>query len=634
MIEALRLRERTRSATGVLRSLPRVFRILLAAAPKQTWALLILTLLSGLIPVALLAITKPTVDAVASIVRGEISDWSQPVWLALAVLLLILLSEALTSLTAWIRLGHSDLVGTHVRGLAQDQSSRVSMSFYEQPDYFDLLHRAREAASERPVQLIDGLTGLGRTLIALSGVTLILFSYAWWLPLLLAVAMLPALASGLGYALRHHRLEMENTLRERYAWYFDWLLTARSAAAEMRVFGLAAHFQARYRQVREQLRTAMLRLHGREALVQLALAILGLAAAAGALMWMLAAAMRGEASLGDVALCYQAFVQGSGLMRTAISSLSSVYRNSLFLGDFFRFLDLPADPIAQESDAQDEIAAPRRGPATGEPLRAPAIQALAIRFDKVSFRYPGFRTAALDELDLRIEAGSVVAILGPNGAGKSTLVKLLCRFYEPDSGVLSLGERDARTIPVHELRKQVSVLFQELLEYSGTLAENVLPLAPENHERIQAGLRAACAERLVEGLPDGMTTRLGTWFPGGTDLSGGEWQRIAMARAFAREAPILVLDEPTSAMDPWAERDWLRALRSHVQGRTVILITHRLTTAREADCIHVMEQGRILESGTHAELIAAGQAYASLWASRSLHAESTDLLAASAPAEP
>lgn len=604
MIDASRLRQRLGNARRILGALPRAYGIVHRAAPGKTLLLTAVTLLSGAIPVALLAITKPTVDAVAGLVSGSGTDWSQPLMLVAGVAFLLVLAEAIAALLNWVRVGHGEQVATYVRGSAQDQSSRVAMSFYEQPEFFDHLHRARDAAAERPVQLIDGLTEVARAVVALAGVSVILLGYAWWLPVLLAVAMLPALASGTIHALRQHRFELATTVDERHAWYFDWLLTDRSAAGEMRSFGLAGHYRERYRKVREHLRHALQRLHGKEALIQVALAVLGLLSAGAAVLWMLMSASRGEASLGDVALCYQAFVQGSGLMRGGVRSLALVYRNALFLDDFFHFLGLPADAAEAAADPTAKGSAVVFGSGLVPP---------AIRFEGVVFRYPGCRRPALAGLDLEIPPGTIAAILGPNGAGKSTLVKLLCRFYDPAEGALFLDGKDARAWSVHDLRRLTSVLFQKPLQFAGTVAENVLPLAPEACPRIIDGLRAAQAEAMVAALPDGIQTRLAAWFPGGTDLSGGEWQRIAMARAFARDAPILVLDEPTSAMDPWAEREWLAGLRSHARGRTVLLITHRLTTAMEADVIHVMENGRVVESGSHAHLLAAGSAYAELW---------------------
>ena len=605
MIASLKLRQRAGNARRILAALPRAYAIVVTAAPRETLVLVIVTLMAGLIPVALLALTKPTVDAVSGLLIGPGGgDWQRPMLLVAAMAALLLVGETIAALSKWFRLGQGERVGLHVRGLAQDQSSRVAMTFYEQSDFFDRLHRARDDAAERPTQIIEGVTELGRAGIALLGVAVILVGYVWWLPALLALAMLPALFSAVVHAFRQYHFDMEMTVEERHAWYYDWLLTDRRCAAEMRAFGLARHFRGRFAEAKERIRIGRLRLLGRESIMQVVLAGVGLLAAGGAVLWMLYRASLGSATLGDVALCYQAFVQGSTLTRGAVSSLGSVYRNSLFLGDFFSFLALPADPVDSKSVDPGRLV-------TAGPTGRPAVP--WIHFEDLHFSYPGCRQPALDGFSLRIEPGTLVAVLGPNGAGKSTLVKLLCRFYDPESGTLWIDGQDARKLRAAELRGRFSVLFQDSLQFAGTLAENVLPLEPGDRLRIERSLRAAGAESLVAGLPDGLQTKLAAWFPGGTDLSGGEWQRIAMARTFARDASVLVLDEPTSAMDPWAERAWLAGLRAHAGGRTVILITHRLTTAAVADVIHVMERGRVVESGDHDTLRAAGGAYARLW---------------------
>jgi len=593
---------------SIARSLPLAFQMVYAAAPKHTLIVVALTLLSGTLPIAMLAATKPMVNAVSELLRDPSQQWEVALGWVGVMAGLIILTEAIASLLGWLRLGQSELVSLHVRGLVQAQSSRVAMTFYEQPDYFDQLHRARDAATERPVQLLEGVTELGRSAIAILGVGAILASYVWWLPLLLALAMLPALLSALAHAWRQHQFAIKSTTDERRARYFDWLLTERDAAAEIRALGLSAHFRRLYSENRLRIRDAMLALHGREAWAKLGLAFLALAAAGCAVLWMVAEAVQGSASIGDVALCYQAFVQASALSRSAVGGLGAIYRNALFLEDFFRFLALPGDPVESIED-HGKAEARAAGAGKSEDIcRAPQI-----RFESVTFSYPGVRQPALRDCTLTVEPGSVIALLGPNGAGKSTLVKLLCRFYSPDSGRLTLDDVDISEMPVEQLRRSISVMFQWPLDFSGTVAENILPLTPENHERIQHGLDAAQADALVRSLPDGMQSRLATLFPGGTELSGGEWQRLAIARAFARDASVLVFDEPTSAMDPWAEREWLRNLRKFADRRTVILITHRLSTAAEADVIHVMESGRVVESGSHDDLIRGAGPYANLW---------------------
>jgi ATP-binding cassette subfamily B protein len=240
----------------------------------------------------------------------------------------------------------------------------------------------------------------------------------------------------------------------------------------------------------------------------------------------------------------------------------------------------------------------------------------SIHFRQVSFHYPGSQRLALDDFSLRIPAGRIVALVGPNGAGKSTLIKLLCRFYDPDAGRVELDGVDLRDLKVEEVRRRITVLFQQPVHYNTTVAENIAlgDLASNaGAAAIEAAARDAGADAIIARLPGGMQTLLGKGFTSGTELSVGEWQRIALARAFLRQAPIIILDEPTSAMDSWAEADWLERFRALAAGRTVLLITHRFTTAMRADLIHVMAEGRIVESGRHPELLDLGGRYAQSW---------------------
>ena len=427
----------------------------------------------------------------------------------------------------------------------------------------------------------------------------ILIPYAWWLPLVLIVSTLPALFVVMRYTLREHDWHVRTTPLERKAWYYGYLLTAHDTAAELRLFNLGQYFIDRFRSIRERLRGEYFTILKREAVAAFLASLFGLLAMASVMVWMVWQAMAGRASLGDLVLFYQAFRQGQELMRTLLESVGEIYRNVLFLQNLFEFLALRPQVLDKVDKAHGTI-----------PVHK------GIRFDSVGFSYPGSERAVFDGLDLYVPAGRIVAIVGVNGAGKSTLIKLLCRLYDPDSGRIELDGQDLRELSLKSLRQSVSILFQQPVPYQDSVSENIelgaLELGP-NPEDIVTAAQQAGADELINGLPQGYETQLGRWFEGGMDLSVGEWQRIALARAFLRKAPIIVLDEPTSAMDPWAEADWLGRFRELARGRTAIIITHRFTTAMVADTIHVMDAGSILESGSHAELLALDGRYAQSW---------------------
>jgi ATP-binding cassette subfamily B protein len=313
--------------------------------------------------------------------------------------------------------------------------------------------------------------------------------------------------------------------------------------------------------------------------------------------------LHGLVTLGELALIYAAFNQGQGLMRTLLENAGQLYGNSLFLGNLFEFLSL-----------QPRIISPPSPPV----LR---VVDFGIAFNHVSFSYPDATSKALDDFSITIPSGKIVAIVGPNGAGKSTLLKLLCRFYDPGEGNIEIDGRDLREFATEDLQRAITVLFQQPFHYNTTVRENVLygDLKLQASEaQVAAAIRAAGADEIVARLPQHEQTLLGRWFAGGTELSVGEWHRIALARAFLRQAPIVILDEPTSALDPWAEADWLERFRELAIGRTSIIITHRFTTAMHADVIHVMDRGRIVESGSHDRLLGVNGLYAESWSRQNI----------------
>ncbi len=306
--------------------------------------------------------------------------------------------------------------------------------------------------------------------------------------------------------------------------------------------------------------------------------------------------------MGDLALFYQAFNRGQSLLRTLLGNLGQIYSNALFLGNLFEFLEL-----------QPQVVDPPH------PCPAPSPLQQGIRFRDVTFRYPGSELAVLENFNFTIPAGKIVAVVGANGAGKTTLTKLLCRFYDPEAGSIELDGADIRTLSIAELRRMITILFQIPVPYFVSAAENIAMgdrSATPGVTEIEAAARRSGIHNAITHLPKGYETQLGKWFADGTDLSAGEWQRLALARAFLRRADIMILDEPTSFLDSWAEIDWFDRFRELANGRTALLITHRFTIARHADIIHVMDQGRMVESGHHDELLAQGGRYAQSWAAQ------------------
>jgi ATP-binding cassette, subfamily B, bacterial len=590
-----------RGSAAQLPYLPRAMAIVWASARRWTVAWAVLLVVQGALPVANVYVIKLLVDRLTSIPGPDAARREAPAVLLLVAVMagLVLLSESLRGVLGWVRAAQSELVQDHVTRLIHSQSVAVDLAFYDAPDYFDKLHRARYESSHRPVALLENLGGLFQNFITLAGMLAVLAVSNAWLAAVLMASALPGLYVTLGHALRQHHWRRRVTADERRSWYYDWLLTGGEAAAELRLFDLGSHFRSAYQIVRGRLRAERLKLAKRQAVAEVTAVAVSLLMITAALLWVVSQTLGGAVTLGGLVLFYQAVWQCQRATRAALENVAQVYTNSLFLGDLFEFLAL-----------RPEVCDPP------EPVSPPRELGRGISFKRVTFSYPGSDREALREFDLEIPAGRFTAIVGMNGAGKSTLVKLLCRLYDPDAGSVEFDGIDLREMSVGELRERVSVLFQEPVHYSATVKENIavgtkgvdIDLAA-----VRDAARSAGAEDCVGRLPDGYDNLLGKWFEGGAELSVGEWQRVALARAFLRRTPVIVLDEPTSAMDPWAEADWLARFRRLAAGRTAVVITHRFTTAMHADAIHVMSGGRVVESGSHDELVGAGGLYSQSW---------------------
>lgn len=597
----------TRSPTISLRELrsqlpylPRTLKLVWQAAGTWTLAWLGLLLVQGVLPLAAVFLTKAVVDALVAALGGG-GDWPalQPVaWWGGLMAGALLLTEAGNSLSQWLRASQADMVQDYVSGLIQAKAVTLDLGFYETPEYFDRLYRARIDALSRPVLLLENLGALLQNGITLAAMAAVLLTYSWWLPLVLIFGTLPALGVVAQATLREARWRQRTTPQERRSRYFDWLLTMPENAAELRLFGLGPHYRQAYQELRQRLRTEKRALGLTQLRGEVLAGLCALGTGGVALIWVVRGAWLGRASLGDVALFYQVFNQGQRLLQTLLGNVGEIYRNILFLENLFEFLHL-----------EPQVVSPPR------PRPLPARLKTGVRLAGVRFRYPGSEQPALDHFSLDIPVGRIVALVGDNGAGKTTVIKLLCRFYDPEAGQITADGLDLRELEVEAWRRRITVLFQEPVHYHTTVSDNIaqgdLDAAP-GPRAIEAAARAAGAHAFIQRLPQGYETIMGRWF-GGTDLSVGEWQRLALARAFLRQAELLILDEPTSAMDSWAEADWLARFRTLSAGRTVLIITHRFTTAMQADIIHVLERGRIIESGTHQELVQSGGRYGQSW---------------------
>ena len=545
-------------------------------------------------------------DSLAAAIGGGVS-WAnfQPVLLYAALMGAVLLLTEIVQVTAeYVRTAQSELIQDRISALVQDKSVELDLAFYEMPQFYDHLYRARSDASSRPLALLESSGGVLQNTITLVAMAAVLIPYGLWLPPALLLSTVPAFLVVMRWNRRHHDWWKGTTEDRRRAQYYDLVLTDSLFAPEVRLFGMAEHFQSAFRVVRGRLRKERLEMLRKQYGARFGAETMALVVSAGALVWMVRQALVGAVTLGDLALFYQAFQRGQGVVRSLLGNVGQIYANSLFLGNLYEFLEL-----------RPSVVEPARGLSVPIPVRS------ALAFRDVTFRYPGSERAALRDFSLSIPAGKIVSIVGANGAGKSTLLKLLCRFYDPDEGRVEVDGIDFRHLSLTELRRQITFMPQLPIHYQGTVRENIEMGRLAAGERpaideVRDAARAAGLEETIARLPRDYDTVLGKWFAEGTELSAGEWQRITMARAFLRGGQIILLDEPTSMMDSWSETAWFDRLRTLAAGRTAVLITHRLTIAARTDLIYVMRQGHVIEAGTHEELIVRGGEYAQSWSAQ------------------
>ena len=588
------------SRLGQLQYVPRTLKLVWAAASGWTLTSTLLLVIQGFLPVFTVFLTRSVVNSLVTVIdsKGDAATF-QPTLIAIALMGAVLLTgQVLGSLQTYLNTLLSERTQDYMNDLIHDKAMTLDLQYYESPVYYDQLQRASIDAIDRPLGLLMSLNSLLQNTITLVAMGGVLLTFAWWMPVVLLVGTVPALWVAVRTTLAFHRWRKLNTINQRRLNYFHHTLVTERSAAEIRIFGLGEHFKQAYSQLRATLRNERLSLAKDQMTAQIGAGLTGLLTLALALGWMAWRALQGLFNLGDLAMFWAAMNQGQQLMRNLLTGMGEIYRNLLFLEDLFAFLDL--DPLLV-----DPV----------EPVSLTPGLTQGIQIENVTFAYPDSDKIALKEFSLDIPAGQVVAIVGENGAGKSTMLKLLCRFYDPQQGKITWDGVDLRDLAQADLRRHITVLFQQPFPYHNSAGDNIRfgdMVNQPTQDQVETAARAGGAHEIIDKLPNGYETVLGKWF-GYTELSVGEWQRVALARAFVRKADLVILDEPTSAMDSWAENAWMGRFRDLVAGRTSLIITHRFTTAMQADVIHVMVGGRIVESGSHAELVALGGRYAQSW---------------------
>jgi len=588
----------TAPSPRVLRTAAATMGLVWRASAPLTVALGALSLASALLPVGIAWAGKEIVDAVMAPSRDAALRW---------VLVELALVAGQAVATRGIQLVYAVLgarLGIEVNVLIMQKALSLELSRFEDAEFYDRLTRAKREAATRPLQLVANLFAFVQSLVTLAGCLALLVQYSAWTALALFVATIPATITEIKYASMTYGLRNSQSPGARRLAYYEHVVTQDEHAKEVRLFGLGPLLLGRYRREAEGFYRQERNLATKHAAAGEGVALVGTATFYGAYAFMAIATALGRLTLGTMTMYVVAFRQGQQAFQAVLGSIGLVLEHHLYMSNLFEFL-------AIAPRAALRLAPPRVRPAAGSPPPR------GIQFVDVGFRYPSNGKWALRHVDLTLEAGDSLALVGENGAGKSTLVKLLTRLYEPTEGRILLDGRDLSSWDEEALRRRFGIVLQDFNRYQLTLRDNVALGCVEHRDdelRLRRALDRSGAGALAASLEGGLDAQLGHWFEDGTELSGGQWQRLAIARAFVREdADIVILDEPTAALDAKAEHAVFERFLELSRGRTTIVISHRFATARMANRIVVLEQGHILEKGSHAELVRRGGAYSKMF---------------------
>ena len=589
---------------GALNNLPEFFGLIWSCDHWLAVLNILLRVIRASLPLMMLYVGKLIIDEIVRISVSvsspavENQEMSILLTLVLVELGLAVLSDLLGRGIALVESLLGDLVSHEISLRLMKQSARLDLECFEDAEFYDKLERARRQASSRILLMSQALTQL-QDAITVFFLAAALITFNAWLLLLLAITLIPAFLGETHFNSQSYSLMYGWTQERRELDYLRFAGASEETAKEVKIFGLSDFFGSRYKKLAGEYYHANKNLSVRRAAWGGLLSILGSIGYYTAYVVIIFRTVNGELSLGDLIFLSGSFLRLRSLMESILIRFSSIADSALYLKDLFDFLEMEPN-ISSKKNA----------------LPFPETIREGFTFEQVSFRYPQTEQWVLRDISFTLHPGEKLALVGENGAGKTTLVKLLTRLYDPDEGRILLEGHDLRDYDLDGLRDAAGVIFQDYVKYHLTVAENIAVgrIDERNNEaRIVEAAQRSLADTVIDKLPDGYQQMIGRWFKQGTNLSGGEWQKIAIARAYMRDAQLLILDEPTAALDARAEHEVFRRFVELTYDKCAVLISHRFSTVRMADRIVVLHEGKLLEHGTHEELLAAKGQYSELF---------------------
>ena len=583
-------------------SLPRALRLVWDIQPIFTLLLGVLYLVQGIVPPLTAVVSGALINDVqaAIIHHGGQGTTTIVVWIVVIQFALQGGSSLLTTLSNIVQQLLQERMSYAVQLQVMEKANTLDLTFFEDASFYDSLQQAQREAASRPIGMISQTFGMGRTIITLASMLVILLHLAWWIAILALLAPIPSFFANVRYGWwGYQMMRRQSPLRREMAYYGN-LLTTDTYNKEIKLFTLGDYFITRYRALAVKFYEQARGLIVPRYLASFAWGLGSLLMNGGVYLYVALQAVAGAISFGALVTYTQAALGLGSSFQGLLSSISDTYENNLYINTLFHFLEYTPRIVS---------------PPAGRRLEG---EGLSVEFRNVTFSYPGreAKGPALRDVSFRIAPGEAVALVGRNGAGKTTIVKLLTRLYDPDDGMILINGYDIKEYDLDSLRAGIGVIFQDYVTYYLSAARNIGVGKVEqidDREGVAVAAGKSGADGVIARLPEAYDTMLGKWFDQGQQLSGGEWQKIALARAFMRDAHLLILDEPTSALDAQAEYEVFARFRELTAGKSAVFISHRFSTVRLANRILVIENGTLLEEGSHEELLARGGRYAELF---------------------